>query len=1011
MLRRFFRLRNIAFFTLFSFFTTNLHLQANSQIISQKQPSAVKLAALVKTGKELRTNGDYDQAIKLYEIALSLAKKTGNMDAQLDSLFGLGLLYWNIGNIKESSGVYTQACSIAQKLQLIENENFCLAALKIHGYYQKAKDYRSSGDYQKSIATFQSAIDLAKKIGSKEHELKCLRQLSLNYWDLNNFQEFFSLNEEALQIARDINHKKDEGKCLNNIGLFYWKIDNYSEALGYYKKSLEIAQNIENAQEEANCLNNIGAIFIDIGNYDRALEYFEKALKFDRKFKDYTNISKDLNNIGSVFRRKGMLSEERTDFISALNYYNHSLKIAGENKDRYMEIRALNNIGTINSHLKENAKALSNLQSAFIKAKEIEDTEGMSIILNNMGIIYSQLGNFEESTVYFQKAIDLALEIKGGKFLWEPYLEIANSYRNLNNFSAALDSYKKSISVIEKIRSSIDLEELRATFFGTDRRIEAYQGIIDLLARLNQQDPQKSFGGQAFNYLERAKARSFLDSIEVSKIDIAKGISQQLLNQETQLMNEISILYSKLLVPQLSLEQKNNINKELENYEEQLESLKREIRNTSPAYANLRYPKTITLSEAQTELIDGETAFFAYMVAKENSYAFVITKKDLKIFPLPKSEEVRKLVRDYLTAITDVQNQDFHLGYRLYNDLVRPGLNGTKIKNLIFVPDDMLYFLPFETLLTAQDSREWLIKHYNIAYVPSLSSLREIIDRKKAASQKTKKDILAIGDPTFGANEMEMPPAGGNSILPDYSSNSDYKFTRLKYSGVEIEKIASLFKPNKADILEREQASEENVKGKDLSDYRIIHFATHAIIDDKKSARSAIVLSLAQNHKDDGFLQMREVFNLKLNADLVTLSACQTGLGQLIKGEGIEGLNRAFFYAGASSVMLSLWAINDQASYQLLERFYFHLRSSESVMAALRRAKLEMIESEVLAHPYYWGGFIVTGETDKVIFARRMNKWILVTASLCAGLALLILIINRDKPSLFSSKNESALRP
>jgi CHAT domain-containing protein len=150
---------------------------------------------------------------------------------------------------------------------------------------------------------------------------------------------------------------------------------------------------------------------------------------------------------------------------------------------------------------------------------------------------------------------------------------------------------------------------------------------------------------------------------------------------------------------------------------------------------------------------------------------------------------------------------------------------------------------------------------------------------------------------------------------------------------------------------------------------------------------------------------MREVFNLKLNADLVTLSACQTGLGQLIRGEGIEGLNRAFFYAGASSVMLSLWAINDQASYQLLERFYFHLCSSEPIMDALRRAKLEMIESDVLAHPYYWGGFIVTGETDKSIFSRKMNKWILVTAFLCVGLALLILMMNREMPTLFSPKN------
>jgi len=137
---------------------------------------------------------------------------------------------------------------------------------------------------------------------------------------------------------------------------------------------------------------------------------------------------------------------------------------------------------------------------------------------------------------------------------------------------------------------------------------------------------------------------------------------------------------------------------------------------------------------------------------------------------------------------------------------------------------------------------------------------------------------------------------------------------------------------------------------------------------------------------------------LKLQADLVVLSACQTGLGQLIRGEGIEGLSRAFFYAGASSVLLSLWAVNDQASYQLLERFYAHLRSANPVMESLRQAKLQLIESRVLAHPYYWAGFVVTGNADTTIFPRSLDKWMIVTLSLCAGLAILLLVINREKP-------------
>lgn len=154
----------------------------------------------------------------------------------------------------------------------------------------------------------------------------------------------------------------------------------------------------------------------------------------------------------------------------------------------------------------------------------------------------------------------------------------------------------------------------------------------------------------------------------------------------------------------------------------------------------------------------------------------------------------------------------------------------------------------------------------------------------------------------------------------------------------------------------------------DLSDYKILHFATHCLIDDKKPVRSSIVLSLYNSPEEDGFLQMREIFYLKLNSVLVTLSSCQTGGGQLIKGEGIEGLSRAFFYAGTSAALISLWSVNDQATSQFMERFYFHLRSNRSIMTSLQKAKLEMIASEALSHPYYWAGFVVTGDAEKVVF-------------------------------------------
>jgi CHAT domain-containing protein len=168
------------------------------------------------------------------------------------------------------------------------------------------------------------------------------------------------------------------------------------------------------------------------------------------------------------------------------------------------------------------------------------------------------------------------------------------------------------------------------------------------------------------------------------------------------------------------------------------------------------------------------------------------------------------------------------------------------------------------------------------------------------------------------------------------------------------------------------------------------------LIDDKKPGRSSIILALDKDQNEDGLLRMKEIYNLDLNSDLVTLSACQTGLGQLIRGEGIEGINRAFFYAGASSVLMSLWAVNDQATYQLMERFYTHLRSSDSIMNALRKAKLEMINSGVLSHPYYWAGFIVSGKANHTIFPNPLFR-LLILGFVCLLIAGIIIFIIRLK--------------
>jgi len=764
---------------------------------------------------------------------------------------------------------------------------------------------------------------------------------------------------------------------------------------------MDIAIRLNNDVLESACLNNIGIIYKEMGDYEKSLLNLEKAYLIDKNLGDPINIAIDLINLGETLRHKGLASSSTEDLNKALVYFDECLKLARNNAYPDIEVKVLNNIGTVESDLRHYSVALDKFREAHAKAGEIQDIETMGMALNNMGIVFYNLGNYEKSSQYYGEAIVLAERIRGGHILWEAYLRKANTLKKQNNIPMAIENYKKSIETIEGIRAQITLEEFKASFLGSDKRIEAYHNLIDLYIGLDKNSAKKQYRNEAFLFLEKAKARAFLDSMETSRVDPSQGPDILLRNREKELLKDIAGIHTQLLDSASSRENADRLQSELADLENKLEALKREMRTKNPAYANLKYPEIISLESARKQLPDARSAFIEYLVGQEFSYAFVITRSDIRVFPIPPKDKLKPLVLDHLKSISDKDSTGFDTGAALFNTLVKPGLDG-KIKRIIFVPDGILHYLPFETLICDTPGRPWLIEKYTVSYSPSITALREIISRRKTMRRPPKKDFLAFGDPRF-SGRMEGPDE--NSLLLRYFPGTEQNIQELKYSAEEINGIASLFPDRKKKIFLGALCTEENFKDQKLDDYRIIHFATHSLIDDSSPERSTIILSLDDDPKEDGFLQVREIYNLKMKSDLITLSACRSGLGRLVRGEGIEGLNRAFFYAGTSAVLMSLWAVNDQATSQLMERFYTHLHSSESTANALRHAKLEFINSSNLSHPYYWAGFIVSGNGDIRIFNRSYKKWIIgVIIFIVIGFVVVIGIKKKEIQQYFRKK-------
>jgi CHAT domain-containing protein/tetratricopeptide (TPR) repeat protein len=916
------------------------------------------LRAQIDRANAFRKEGEFDKAADILQKALTAAPPSAPASDAAEASMTLGLAFWNLGRLPEAQAAYEKALGLAAGARLAKLEADTRAALSVLRLYNEARAHRDNdNDCRKSSEAFRKAIDIARALKSPDLQLKCLRQLSFCVLNDGDIAEYKRLNEAGLALARAIKLRKDESICLSNLGVYYLKIENYAKALAFCDQAYEIALKIGYVQGQNEVLTNYGIIYNDIGNYDKALEYLQKALALDQAAFGPTYAAIDLNNIGANYRMRGLLSGSRRDFARALDYYEKAYALIEEGKDIRTRIRVLNNLGTVAADLGRYPEALAKFDLSLKLAGQAGDTETMGFILNNVGIVYYDLGDYETSTKYFQKAIDLGIKVDSGRILWEAFLDLANSTKKLGRSDEALANYRNSIAVIENVRSTLGLEELKASFLGTNKRIEAYYSLIDLLVGLHRSAPDKGYDAEAFACLEKAKARAFLDSLEVAQVSLSRAVDAKLANEENRINGEIAALYKKLLTPDLAPAQKKDIADRLGRAEAEYEKFKRTVRAADPVYADLKYPELITADGARKTLIVGETAVLAYAVGRESSYGFALTKGALRIFPLAPRKDLLPKVADYLRAISDKDARDFGRGRELYAALIAPAGLGPEIKRLIVVPDDALAYLPFEALRTGDG--KWLVERYAVSYAPSLSSLREIRERMARRTAKPPKDLLAFGDPYYGKSES----ARGAAPSQDYFSPSSV-LPRLAYSTTEVQKAAAVFPAKRVDVFLRERASEPTLKSLNLEDYRIIHFAAHGQINDLTPMRSAIILAQNPDSPEDGYLQMREIYGLKMQADLIVLSACQSGRGPLIRGEGIEGLSRAFFYAGASAVMMSLWEVDDRVGARFMEKFYDFLGRGDSIVDAQRKAKLALIAGQDARHPYYWANIIVSGVAE-----------------------------------------------
>ncbi len=911
--------------------------------------------------------GFLQEAIKLHEEVLPIRRAIGDRPGLATTLNSLGLLFIATGDLEKSSDYCHQALAIFREL------------------------YNRTG-----VA----------------NTLNSLGGINLTLGDYRKALEYFG---QALEMRRALGHRRDEAVALNNIGRVYDLLGEAQKALDYHHQALEIRHTLGDPAMEAGSINNIGFVYDWLGEKQKALEHYKQAHDLFRDANDLDNQARTLINIGASY-----LDDVPT---TSLDYFHQALEIYRVLKQPLQQATVLSNIGLAHQKSGNLTKALEYQRQALEIRRATGHRLEEAVSLKLIGSTYFAMGELQVALDYFQQAVRQH-RVMGNRGPEAGTLyAIARVERDRGNLGEALLRMQESLKIIESLRGSVSSQELRASFLAKQQ--EFFEFYTDLLMRLHQREPSKGHDVAAFHSSERARARSLLELLAEARIDVEQGIAPELKQRERLINSRIARIQSSLIdvysQAQTDQSRVKTLEEELKQVDTEREQLNSEIRRRHPRYADLQYPAPPDLKAIQS-LLDDQTVLLEYALGKDSSFLFAVTKNDFAVARLSSDASIASQVEALRATITArPQRSSFpkqiELSRKLYRELIEPArklLSGKR--KLIIVPSSVLHYLPFEVLLSSGEERTlatvgldrwpYLLKDYAISYVPSAGVLAGLRNRPPS-SLEVRKTFLAFADPAYVNDRPTEVGLAGTSQRGAFGDQQSWKLGRLPESRREVEEIARLYGKDKVSVLLGDEASEENVKleGR-FRDYRYVHFATHGLLNEDRPPYSGLILSLTAPakaaspaqpagrsassppssvvaqargsgtslketefdqrvgpQKEDGLLQVYEIFNLKLNADLVVLSACETGLGKQVKGEGLVGLAHAFFYAGTPSIVVSLWKVQDRSTANLMVNLYQQLDRYNDKAEALRQAKLEMVLQNRYAHPYYWAPFVLVGDS------------------------------------------------
>lgn len=989
--------------------TPDLQVVAEKESLARELSSIYGTEELVHAGWLLReTSHDWERLGELEKAAaclresarlalllseLDLAEKDLRrsllLDRRIKNFDGMALTLASLTELMEIRGDFSKAAVYLQR---------ALTSSKKSGPNVRAAVLAAAGGLEfsnvnliESKKQFNRALKLVEQTDAPLLEAKILINLGILKAIEGNEERALLLIDRARLIFRETGDTRGRMLVNNALGFVHVITDDKQRALDYYRAADRMIPAGIDFYEKAKISSGLAKVNHDYGRWRLAEEDLQQAYTYFKK-------AEHQNGQAMVLPDLIRLKYLRGDIDTAKKLLQNYSRLKHRLDSPYFQATYSNLSGQIDFYDKHYGQAAQNFKVAL----RIYQRLGLKLpeVQNYLGRIFEHKGDQKRAQEYFLEAAEINRQIKDPVGLAESLYHLARFDTEAGHLRRALEKSEESIRLTESVFSNVANRGMRQSYMA--EVFDRYRHHIYLLMQLHKRHPDAGFEIRALQTAERSRARLMQERLKIADTPSLLDADQLLVKKERHLQEKLNA-HSNELTAILSRSENqvaeiDELSLKIKKIGDELDQIRGELKTKSPLYNRVKNPPRIDVAAFQRELLDRDTSLLVFSLGTKESYLWMVDRNNTNVYVLPgrsdlekKAENLLKLLSDrekraaetidrYQTRITRADSAFKAAARNLSTDLFEESADQLKkFRRLIIVPDGKMQYLPLGALPfpgAALKTGEPLLVTHEIIYQPSASTLK-LIRLTAEQNQRSAQRVLVYADPVYVSDDPRVAGTAGNILQSasrwptplTHPRVLPAVYPRLPASLTEAKSIESTFGPERTDLFTSFAANRQNFLATDFSQYQIIHLAAHGYLDKNRPELSGLVFSTfdRQAHFRDGLIRLPDIYNLKINADLVVLSACEMGIGKDQEGEGLLSLTNGFLQAGARSVVASRWKVDDIAAQKLMNSFYRHLQQDDTnPAAALRRAQMELRQNPRFASPYYWASFTIQGDFQRI---------------------------------------------